>query len=271
MKIRTFLAAGTFVLSSCVNPYATRFQYAPGITPTAVAEHRAGPPSTSPELIQGSNPSSDVQAQEADGYMPIGYADFSAAPGFVPSDGAAKQGIAVGADRVLVYSNYEGTVTTAIPITTPTQSTTFYSGNATAYGSNGTSTTAYGTGSATTYGSQTQLMPLTIERDHYLAVYFIRAKVWLGAVYYAVDAAQAQMAGSVDAVRLNVVMHGTPAAAAGLVPGDIVTSVNGAPFGGVSGLMPTLMRDAGQKVLLGVTRNGQAITKEISLPALSSQ
>ena len=261
-------AAMTAVLAGCVNPYVNNFQYAPGVTPAIVVEDRAGPPPVIPEVIEGTNPASDLPSQEADGYMPIGYADFSAAPGFVPRDGAIKEGEAIGADRVLVYSRYQGTVNTAIPITTPTQQTTFYNSTATAYGSNGGYATASGTGAATTYGSQTQFLPMSIPRYEFLAVYLVKAKVWFGALYRAVTPQQAQEAGTVDAVQLMVVVHGSPAAGAGLLPGDIVTKIDNAPISGATDFRAKLRADAGRSVSLTVVRNGETLQKEISLPLL---
>lgn len=260
------VALSAIALASCVNPYAGNFRYAPGVTSDTVAERRAAAPTGNPEIIDGANPQSDLLAQESDGYMPIGYADFSAAPGFVPRDGAVKQGVQIGADRILVYSQYQGTVNTAIPITTPTQQTTYYNGTATAFGSGG-STTAFGSGTATTVGTQTQFMPLSISRYEFLAIYLVKAKVWFGAVCLSLTPEAAQAVGTVDAVRVAVVVHGSPAAAAGLVPGDIVTAIDGKPFDSAKGFVPMLKANAGRHVSLTVIRGGASLTKDVSLPS----
>ena len=266
MKVRiALLGLLAAMLVGCVNPYVNNFHYAPGITPTMVAAERVGPPPAVPQVIEGSNPSTDLTSQEADGYMPFGYADFSAAPGFVPRDGAIKQGEAIGADRILVYSRYQGTVTTTIPITTPTQQTTFYNGTATAYGSVGMAT-ANGSGTATTYGSQTNIVPLSIPRYEFLAVYLIKARIWFGTMYNAVTPQQAQEAGSVDAVQLTVIVHGSPAAEAGLLPGDIVTQIDGRPVDGAQAFMTALRADAGLNAYLTVIRNGTTLSKAVHLP-----
>ena len=85
----------------------------------------------------------------------------------------------VGAQVVLVSSQYTHTVTGAIPLTVPTTSTTTSSGSATAYGAGG-SVTATGTGTSTTTGSQTVLMPYSVQRADFGAVYFARVKSRLG-------------------------------------------------------------------------------------------
>jgi hypothetical protein len=260
------IAVGTLLLVGCVNPYVNNFRYEPGVTPTLVAARRAGPPPPTPEVIEGANPKTDLLNQEADGYMPIGYADFSAAPGFVPRDGAIKEGEAIGADRVLVYSHYQGTVTTAIPMTTPTRQTTYYNGSATAYGSNGGVATATDTGTATTYGSETHYMPLSIQRYEFLAVYLVKAKMLFGATYQAVTQLEAQEVGTVDAVHLSVIVRGTPAAAAGLLPGDIVTGVDGEAIAGARDFTSKLRADAGRSAILTIVRNGQTLEKLVALP-----
>ncbi|MGA9473661.1 MAG: PDZ domain-containing protein, partial [Terriglobales bacterium] len=259
------LGAGVLPLTGCVNPYVNNFRYLPGVTPELIAARRADPPPATPEIVEGTNPASDLASQEADGYLPTGYSDFSAAPGFVPRDGALQQGAAIGANRVLVFSQYQGTVNTVIPITTPTSQTTYYNGTATAYGSNGGSATAYGSGTATTYGTQTQYFPISISRYEFLAIYLIKVKLSFGALYKDVTPEQAQEVGTVDALQLTVVVHGTPAAEAGLLPGDIITEVDHAPFGDADDFKSKIQADSGGSASLTIVRDGKTLQKQVAL------
>lgn len=254
-------------VAGCVNPYVNNFRYLPGVTPELIAAKRALPPPVVPEVVEGTDLKSDLASQEADGYLPTGYSDFSAAPGFVPRDGALKQGAAIGADRILVFSRYQGNVNTVIPITTPTSQTTYYNGTATAYGSNGSSATAYGSGSATTYGTQTQYFPISISRYEFVAIYLIKVKLWFGALYKAVTPEQAQEVGTVDALQLTAVVHGTPAAEAGLLPGDIVTEVDHAPFGDADDFKSKIQADSGRSASLTIVRDGETLQKQVVLPS----
>jgi PDZ domain len=254
---------GAGATAGCVNPYVNNFRYLPGVTPELIEARRAEPPPVTPEVVDGTDLKSDLASQEADGYLPTGYSDFSAAPGFVPRDGALRQGEAIGADRILVFSHYQGTINTVIPITTPTSQTTYYNGTATAYGSDGGYATAYGSGTATTYGSQTQYFPISISRYEFVAVYLIKVKLSFGALYKPVTPEQAQEVGTVDALQITVVVHGTPAAEAGLLPGDIVTEVDHAPFGDPDDFKAKVQADNAGAATLTIVRNGETLQKRV--------
>lgn len=107
--MRSMMFLGVLALVGCVNPYVRNFHYAPGVTPAVIVAKRASAPPPTPKIIDSTNPVSDLVKQEADGFLPIGYSNFSLVPSAVPRNGAMKQGEAVGADRVLVFSRYLGT------------------------------------------------------------------------------------------------------------------------------------------------------------------
>lgn len=69
-------------------------------------------------------------------------------------------------------------------------------------------------------------------------------------------------------VLLDGVTEGTPAAAAGLKAGDLILSWNGAPVTDIRALMAELAKhQPGDKITLGVKRNGEMIKVEVTLAA----
>ena len=109
------------------------------------------------------------------GYVQIGNAMFNSGRD-EPETAAVHQGQKVGADLVLILNpKYTGSVTSSVPITTPTTNLSYTSGTATAYGSGGT-VTAYGNSTTTTYGTTTNYVPITVNRSDYGAVFFVKQR-----------------------------------------------------------------------------------------------
>lgn len=108
------------------------------------------------------------------GYKCLGESSFSS--GMNPSQREAiNLAKKIGADLVILSKSHQRTVHGSYSYTTPTQSTTYHSGNVNTYGSYGSST-GYYSGSSTTYGSQTTSIPYTINRYNYRASFFVWAE-----------------------------------------------------------------------------------------------
>jgi len=208
-----------------------------------------------PELIHGTTPNDDWAALSAEGYVVIGQSSFNGAK--FTDEQAIEQGKVVGADRVVIYSKFSSAEHTAIPLTLPTTQTSVTNGSATAYGSGGTAT-AYGSAVTTTYGTQTTYVPMTIRRYDAFALYVVKEKYAFGAIFREVNPSESQRIGTVNGVALTSIVRGSPAAAAGFLPGDILTKADGSTVVDSKMLSAFLAERQGRTVTLTVYRDGKA-------------
>ena len=169
------LLSSVVLLSGCASGYQEFYKPRPGSSPEAIAAMRAAPPPPMP-VVERSKPidsTTVVDAYAKRGYVVIGTSFFNSGR-TEAEEPALLQGKLIEADLVLILNpRYTGSVTTSIPITTPTSTTSYSSGSATAFGPGGP-VTAYGSGTTTTRGTTTNYMPVTVNRSDYGAVYFRR-------------------------------------------------------------------------------------------------
>jgi hypothetical protein len=269
MKAYAFLlvtcAASSLV--GCANGYQQFYRPNASVTPEQIASHRVGPAPATPLVDHiGSYSPQVIMAYESNGYFPIGYSDFTSgrAPG---SSAAITQAQAVGADLVVVIDpQYAGSQSTVIPITTPNNSTSYTTGSATAYGPYG-STTAYGSATTTTYGTQTNYVPITIQRFEYGALYFVRIKTGWGVQTAMLSDEQRQMLQSNHGLSITVVIRGSNAFESDILPGDILLTMAGEQVSMPGDLHNIESQHLGQTVVVSLYRNGQVITKQTMVPA----
>lgn len=264
MKLTSTLAACA-LLSACASGYSQFYTPWPGATPEAIAERRANPPPAMPEIDRARAVDDELFALYArNAYVPVGYSSFNS--GRTEGEaGAIKQAQLVGADRVVIINpQHTETISTSIPITTPTSTTSYTSSNATAY-SGGYSATAYGNSTTTTYGSQTTYVPMTVRRYDYGAVYFVKRKHAFGAHYRDPNDNERQAMESNRGVVLTVIVNDSPAFRADLLANDIVTEIEDQPIYGEAGFSDALGANLGRTVTLTVVRNGKSLTKSVAL------
>ena len=263
MRVRAFIVFATLLLSGCAgNPYKQFYQPAPSVAQQELIQRRIAPPPATPELYHGNDPKTDLPALAADGYVAIGMSSYNGPRG--TDDDALQQGKAVGADRIVTFSKYARTVQTALPLTLPTAQTSVTNGTATAFGTGGTAT-AYGSALTTTYGSQTTFIPMSVDRFDFLAVYLVKVKYAFGAQYRNLNAAESQQVSTVNGVVLTTVVHGSPAAAAGFLPGDIVLKLDGQAVVDQAQFNDWLKQRQGQRIRVSVYRSGRVIDVPVSL------
>jgi hypothetical protein len=256
------------VLTGCAsNGYREFYTQVPGATPERVAQTRAAPPAGDPQVVHLPSPRFDGNAQSAyarQGYEVIGYAGFTS--GRAPDDDdAIDQGRKVGADLVVILSpQYTGSVTASIPITTPTTSTSYTNGMATAYGTGG-SAVAFGNSTTTTYGTSTTYVPTTVERFQYGAIYLVKYRFRLGVKWRALTDDERQELQSNRGVYVMTIVDGTPAYQSDILPGDVIIAVDGSPVDGPTGANEMLSTRAGRTVDLTIIRQGKTISKKVSL------
>jgi len=252
-QLRPFVILIAVSLGGCASPFSQYYQPIPANQAADLQSRRINPPPPIPELFRGGNPDRDIPDQLAQGYVAIGQSAFNG-PNVQESD-ALKQGKAVGADRVIFFSKYSRTQQTNVPISTPMTQTSITNSTATAYGSGG-SATAYGSSITNSYGTQTAIVPISIDRYDALAIYLIKVKYVFGARYRNLNPSEAKSAQSVNGVVITTVIPGSPAAAAGFLPGDFVLSANGETTADFQQLDSYLKAHQGQKISFGVLRDG---------------
>jgi hypothetical protein len=260
------VAIMALILGGCASGYNQFYTRIPGATPEVIAGTRASPAPVEPRLERtDQSPQVVNEAYGRHGYAAIGYSAFTS--GHNESEASAvKQGAAVGADLVVVMSpKYAGSVTTSIPITTPTSRTSYTSGSATAYGSGG-SVTAYGNSRTTTYGSQTTYMPLTINRQEFGAIYFVKTKYLLGASVRDLTTEERQQIQSNSGLYVTNVIDESPAFTSNLLVGDIILAIDGRPSVTQTRFGELIRSLRGRTVDLFVNRRGESVHLSVRLP-----
>ena len=220
-------AACALSLASCASGYSSFYTPATGATPEAIASLRATPPPTTPLLERSApgNMEEILAAYAKRGYVMIGHSMFNS--GNNESDASAlRQGVSVGADLVLILNpQHTGSITSNIPLTTPTTTTAYTTGSATAYGAGGT-VRAYGNSTTTTYGSNTTYIPMTVNRSDYGAVYFVKQRFHLGAFVRDLNDAERQELQTNQGVVVLTIVDDTPAFRADILPGDVILTID---------------------------------------------
>ena len=260
------IVTGSLILAACATGYESFYKPATGATPEAIAAGRAAPPPVTPILERSAPGDADaiLTAYRKRGYEMIGYSMFNSGRG--ESEAAAvKQGQTVGADLVLIFNpQYTGSVTSNIPITTPTSTTSYTTGSATAYGSGGP-VTAYGNATTTTYGSKTTYIPMTVNRSDYGAVYFFKPHFNLGAYVRDLNDAERQEMQTNQGVVVLTIVDDTPAFRADILPGDFITAIDGERVPNQVGFGKLTAARKGQLIKVSLVRRGQQLDKTVQL------
>jgi hypothetical protein len=252
------------LLSGCVsNGYRAFYHELPDAQDTLA--QRVYPAPAEPKLDRLAGQFQDVQAQYTRaGYVAIGYSSYNGPTGREAD--ALAQGKTVGADVIVVMSpRFTETVSSSIPVTTPTSETTYTNSNATVYGSGGTAN-VYGNSTSTTYGTSTTYIPVTTHRYNFEAVYLVKRKFTFGAQFAPLTDEERMKIQSNKGVRIQQVVNDTPAFEADILVGDIVLAVNGRGVSSTESLQQMLQNTAGQRLELAIIRNGEPLTKIVQIP-----
>lgn len=220
--MRILRAAAVVALMGCAsNPYAQFYQGAPDarLTPGVVT------PTGGPAIYSSSDLDRDVREVSRRSFALVGQSAFNADMNRVKLSDLQAHAVKVGASMVLVASRYTSTLQGVTPLTLPTTSTTTSSGTAQVSGSAG-SVTVTGTGTSTTTGSRTLMMPYTVNRGDFTALYFVKVRPRIGIFALPLDDATRRQLETNSGIRVDIVMEGSPAFDADILPGDIVLSIN---------------------------------------------
>ncbi|WP_341783417.1 PDZ domain-containing protein [Pseudomonas putida] len=261
-----FAATLALGLSGCVNGYKEFYTPANGVSAEIIALNRAAPAPLQPSVEHASIAESEklIAAYAKRGYSMIGYSAFNSGERVSDSE-AIKQGVAVQADIVLIFNpQYTGSVTSSVPLTVPTTSTSYTTGSATAFGPGGP-VTAYGNASTTTYGSNTTYIPVTVNRSDYGAAYFVKMRFRFGAFLRDLNDAERQTLQTNQGVTVLTIVDDTPAYQADILPGDVLTMIDGEKISNTEAFNRMNTARKGKQILLSVIRQGQRIEKTVQL------
>ena len=252
----------TTALTACASGYSQFYTAFPDATPEAIAKVRVAPPPAVP-LVDHSPTVPNPEQYARLGYVPIGYSSFNSGRNESEKNAIA-QGQKVGADLVVIVNpSYTESVTSQLPITTPTTSTSYTTGSATAFGPGG-SVTAYGNATTTTYGSKTTYIPMTVNRYDFGAVYFVKRSYVFGANWRDLTNEERAALQSNSGVYVTVVVNDTPAFRNDVLAGDIITKIDGQPVYNQS-ISDILGQNLGKEITLTIIRNGNSIEKKVRL------
>lgn len=263
--MRTILLAtvAAAALAGCANPYADFYRGAPDARVLAGYDGSE----TGVKIFTSDNIERDRRALIRKGYWPVGEASFNAESSKGSEQRLREQAEKVGAQAVLLSTRYSHTVTSAVPLTLPNTTTSYTTGNATAYGRNGP-VSAYGSSQTTTYGTQTVMVPVSQARSDFGAVFFMKGRTRIGIVPAEISDATRRKLGSNSGVMVDIVIDGSPAFRSDVLPGDLVIGVAGEPVYGIDGYVKLLEKYEGKTVAFGLMREGTAVTKDIPVQPL---
>ena len=247
------------------NDYARFFTPEPGATAEAIASTRAAPPTGSPQVVPVAKwDDSTATTFARRGYVLIGSSSFTS--GSAESDrDAISLGAQLGADLVVILSpEYKGSVTSTIPLTLPTTTTSQTNGTATAYGSGGP-VTAFGNSTTATYGSSTTYVPVTVQRSAYGAGYFVKKHYRFGALFRDLNEGERQEFQTNRGAYVVNVVDNTPAYDSDILPRDVIIGINGQAPNGSVGLTDMLNANHGRTVEVTIVRAGKTLSKHISI------
>jgi hypothetical protein len=261
-----FAASLSLLLGGCASGYKEFYKPAQGATPEAIAAIRVTQAPGTPDIERAQPADSKVvlDAYAKRGYVMLGSSMFNSGRA-ESEDAAVRQGQEVGADLVLILNpKYTGSITSSIPLTTPTSTTSYSTGSATAYGAGG-SVTAYGSGTTTTYGSQTTYVPMTVHRSDYGAVFFIKRRFVLGVFVRDLNDSERQELQTNKGVAVRLVADNTPAFDADILVGDVITAIDGMPVLNSISFNELQRERRGKQASVSVLRRGQRVEKQVQL------
>jgi hypothetical protein len=170
MSRSIYLGLCLVLLTGCAdNPYAKTYRPSSEVVLRTVAQRREQPTPSTPELVKGTDPKTDLAGLCLEGYVVIGKSKIR---GSTASDEhAIAHAKAVGADRVLVYRELGSTEHNAVPPPTPPS---------TPFAPNGAAIIA-GSATTTTFGAEpTRNVPASVPHDT-LAVFLVKENPAFGA------------------------------------------------------------------------------------------
>lgn len=242
-------------LSGCAGGYSTFYQPTPlaGVVPRYEGE---------PQIrAAGADTNSEVLELASQGYSLIGTASFNGTAQSRLS--VTLQAKKVGASLVLTGARYTNTINSTLQLQTPTSSTTYSNGQATVTGYGGVATGNY-RGSSTTYGTQTTNVPISIARYDQMALFFAPTPhTGIGLTMANIPANAVAQYGTAQGAIVKAVVRGSPAFKADVLPGDLITTINGVRVSQYSDMGSIAAQANGGPLVLGIRRGEKTVSLTI--------
>lgn len=212
-----------------------------------------------PEIVPSTgNVDRDLEAMWRRGFAATGYTYFSTRNS--KTTDAKRFAKKLKARYFIAITELTSSETRSVPLTLPNTTTSYTSGTASAYGSRGYASGTY-SGTTTTTGTSTAYFPMTVNRFDKVGIYFKEVpKIGAGIFLRDLTQDEIQTIETRRAFAIKFVRDNSPAYYADLLPGDIITQVNGQPAD-PAGWLAAIKTDIPLNITL--IRNGRA--RQISL------
>lgn len=220
------------------NPYRDNFERA------EIAGAAFLPPPEVPQIYLGTGDmTTDMQTLFENEYALLGGSSVRNAPS---SEQVLEQGREIGAALVVVYGHFmppAGTTLDVLPLARRAASQQAAGG-----------------------GNAMRFVTGTLGPEDQLATYWGKTRpAILGIVSRPLDAPERARLHRQDGILVETVMSGSPAAAAGLVPGDVVVAIDGRALADPRAVPEIVSALAGQRVDIDLIRNGSPLSVTVQL------
>lgn len=256
MRLALLLSLALAV-TGCANPYTKFYSGLPTASSVPGVVRSAG---DSLQIFAVADIGASVDEMLRRGYIMIGESSWNGPSRGAPEYALRAHAARIGAQVALISSRYTNTVSGAMPLSFPTTSTTTTSVVGTVGG-----TPVSGTGVSTTTGSQTVMYPYSADRSDFNTLYFVRVRARLGIHVAPLDDATKQAIQSNSGLRVRIVVEGSPAFDADVLPGDILLAIQGTRVASVERFQELLRGRDGLPTELTLYRAGREITKTVTL------
>ena len=254
------IGAALLLGSGCVSGYQRAYRPAERITAQDVAGTRVAPPLAVPQLERADAKDGET-ARDAclrRGYALLGSALFVSGRE-QDDDQAVRQGATLGADLVLVLQpRYLGAETMATPVTVAFRPYPF---RPYPYGMAPGPDVGFAYGPWEPYAYPAQV----IERWEHAAYFFYRCRYPLGVLVREPSDAERQRFQTNRGAVVRVVVDGTPAFNADILPGDLLTALDGVALADPAAFDAAIAAHPGAPVTLTLKRNGETLEKRVTL------
>lgn len=280
------MVGAMLLLSACAGGYSQYYTPSNAFSPADLSARRVAPPPVKPDLVlanwnspdAGSDLDAMMNAYARRGYALIGSSVFRSTHSQSETD-AVEQGARIGADLAVVLPpRFAGTSTSVEPVTLPPPY--WYGGGMYYYGRGWYGRPVgwrYGPGpwhrgwhsgwygDWDWYGPETAWVPVTVSHNDYAALYFVKMRWRFGVLYTDLDDAARRAIGSNKGAEVSVVVDGSPAYNADIVPGDIIIALNGADVINAEDFNRRIEDPALKEVSVIIRRGERTLKKTIPL------
>lgn len=257
----THLSGALLALAACApNPYTQFYQG----QPTARVLPGYIETSAPPQIYSSTDFNRDVPHLLRRGYAVVGQSAFNAGASSVSPDAVHAHAKRVGAQIVLVSSGYTHTLTGVAPLTIPSTSTTTASASGVASGPGGV-VTGSATGQSVTTATQTALIPYSIQRADFSAVYLVKIESRFGVYYSALEDSTRSRLQSNFGVRVTLVVDDTPAFDADILVGDIILQLGDDRPRSEEHFSELVDKYQGTSTQVLLDRRGERLTKSVAI------